>query len=717
MATPLNPATNVVSLPTGNAAWPPVLATAWSPIQSALVQGWENWAQASDDALFGRSERGEEANDFFEGMRLLRRNRVHIERDFWSRLRKNTDRWFQEAAPTLKAVPQGPAQLSLVENEDLEETLAVTAMGDRAIRDAGSQWQALLQRLNHALQVPNPSEDLPFGPLAIAAAFRLSLDQLEGMTVPVRLVLLKLFERHAWAAISQAATEANQSLSQSGILPHLSAPALHRAERAHEGRASVVASTLPGQGDAPFLDQVPHRDTEGLPSQAELLQLLAQLRPWAQASAGLNAPNTTSFGSLMDTGGVELMAPSQWRHKILDQLPAASRHQDHERAIDLVALVFEFLLKDSVLPMPVQALLGRLQLPYLRVAVLDPHGFAQAQHSARQLLDTLTQTGQVWSEAEDPAGQRFEALKATVQTLLDASDDDLGVFDRENEAWKERLSHESKRQQQFEQRAVQVQEGQDRRVAAQHDVAQAMTDRLGEVALPPLLRGLITQHWGAALTLFWLRHGPQSTEYRRGVFVMDQLKFVAQANRSPQSVQLALRMSTGLEKTLHEGWTLLGLTDENVARMTHGVLAYIADRLGTEPPTLPGSVSAAEPVLLPEITAPVEAPPKPEPLPLAPEAERQVVSEIATGAWIEFEHQGAVHRGKLSWISPFNGRWLVVSSKGLKVADLDPQDVARQLASGQARILPDQSLVQRALAAQGSPDPAKEAETAKPPIA
>jgi hypothetical protein len=42
----------------------------------------------------------------------------------------------------------------------------------------------------------------------------------------------------------------------------------------------------------------------------------------------------------------------------------------------------------------------------------------------------------------------------------------------------------------------------------------------------------------------------------------------------------------------------------------------------------------------------------------------------------------------------------MVSAKGLKVADLDPQDLARQLASGQAKVLPDQPLTQRALAAQ-----------------
>jgi hypothetical protein len=593
--------TNVVHMTTPHAALPPVLAAAWDPIKGALEKAWESWAQESDDVLFRRSEQGEEANDFFEGMRLLRRNRPVIERDFWNRLRRNTDQWLRESSPVFQA-PVGPAILSLVENADLEESLAVTAMGERGERDAGAQWTALTHRLAHALHLNAESRaDLPFSPLAIAAAFRLSLDQLDGMTVPVRLILLKLFERHAWNPISLAVTEANDGLRQKGILPHLSA-APPRVSRPPAEPREPAAPRSPEQGGTSAASHPPRdHGGQGMALPAELMEMLASLKPWVQARQAIEGEHASpplrgeafaSSGSPADQGYGEsptMLHPSQWRHAVLDRLPSASRHHDHEQAIDLVAMVFEFLLKDSALPLPVQALLGRLQLPYLRVAVLDPHEFAQNHHPARQLLDTLSQTGQAWSEAEDPRGQRFELLRMTVHRLHEAADDDLNIFAQENDAWKTRLTQESKRQEQFEQRTVQVQEGQDRRLAAQREVATALTDRLSELNLPVMVRSLLNQHWGTVLTLLWLRHGPKSSEYRRAILVIDQVKYVSQAILTPQGLATALRMSSGIGPALKNGWALLGLDEATVEKMTHAVLVYVADRLKQPAPPAPST--------------------------------------------------------------------------------------------------------------------------------
>jgi hypothetical protein len=731
VAPPANtPASNVVALPTSAEAWPFLVQQVWKTLQTALTQAWEQWAQQADDALFKRSEQqGTDANEFFEGMRLLRRSRGAMEKEFWSRLRQATDQWLTTAGrPLSPRTPGAPVTLTLVENDELEENLAVNAMADRADREGAWQWDTLRQRLQTALPLAPADAPLPFAPLAIANTFREVLAHADVGSVTVRLVLLKLFERHAWGLLNEGVTQANEHLRQSGILPQLTALAPPVARRPSSplpgGRPEAPASV------ADFLDQVPHRAaaaSSAMPSEATLLQALARLRPWVkqwsanQASAVAAMPPPQGV-SMTPSGPVDLpvtdllesvaalppVPPALLRDALLAQLPAGSRQKEHEQAIDMVSIVFDFLLKDNALPIKVQALLGRLQLPYLRVAVLDPHGFAQAHHPARRLLDTLTQAGQSWSEADDAQGAQYAALHTTVERLSTAADDDLEVFVQEHDAWQSRLTRENQRQQQLEQRAVQVQEGQDRRQAAQRAVAQELTDRLRDATLSPALRGLMTQHWGPALTLMWLRHGADSTEYRRGVAILDQVRFVAQAHPDLPGLDRVRRMAANMTPVLRQGWGLLGMDEATLDKMVYTVMAFVADHLGLPPPAEPAEAARTTlPPVIQALTPETQSvfrsmePITPLPAP-APAAQQEAVAHIQVGTWMEFEHEGAPHRGKLSWVSPFSGRWLMVSAKGLKVADVDPQDMARQLAAGTAQVLPDQTLVQRALATQSS---------------
>jgi hypothetical protein len=57
-------------------------------------------------------------------------------------------------------------------------------------------------------------------------------------------------------------------------------------------------------------------------------------------------------------------------------------------------MLFEFILEDRNLPPQMQVLLARLQIPYLKAAILDRKMFAHRQHPARRLLDGLADAGQ-----------------------------------------------------------------------------------------------------------------------------------------------------------------------------------------------------------------------------------------------------------------------------------------------------------------------------------
>lgn len=687
MSPPTLTASNVVPLLPAAAHWPTGVQDVWSRLHGALGRAWEAWAQVADDALFKRSEgasQGEDVQAFFEAMRLLRKRRPSLEREFWATLRQGVEESFTASAVVPTPRPrQGEATLSLVENADLEEGLATHAMAERWRHAAMEHWNALAARWGKLVpqQTLTAPHDLPVGPEAIAGAFRQALDGVEAFGVPVRLVLIKLFERQVEEPLMGALVDINQALATQGILPQWVAqpPRLSRAPSALVASSTedpgAPSSSAWRPGATPALDLL-------------LIETLTQLRPWlaAQQRAVLE--------------GVTGADPAQLGAALLERLPQTARRQEHRAAIDQVAKVFDFLLHDNTMPTRVQVVLGRLQLPYLRLAVLDPQGFAHPEHPARQLLDILANEGQHWTEAVDVQNDRFDALLATVQRLLEAGDEDLDIFVREHAQWRQRQKHDRVRQQRREQLAVQTQEGQERRQLAQLAAAKALTDRLEGVALPSEVHAILAHHWGAVMVLLWLRHGPQSSEYRRATFVLDQLRYAARCVPGPDSAAHT-RLLAGVPSQMRQGLALTGLGEPAIEAMVGQITTYLGHRLGGLPlspaPTVPATIALpVSPSTLPSLeAAPPPAPPSP-PTALGP-AEVAALASVQVGAWLEFRHQEQVHRAKLSWISPFSGRWLMVSVKGLKVADIAPDEMARQLVDGRASVLPVQTLVERAL--------------------
>ena len=53
--------------------------------------------------------------------------------------------------------------------------------------------------------------------------------------------------------------------------------------------------------------------------------------------------------------------------------------------IDMVGMIFDFILDDNTLPNTVKALIGRLQIPIVKVAILEKGFFANKSHPARGL--------------------------------------------------------------------------------------------------------------------------------------------------------------------------------------------------------------------------------------------------------------------------------------------------------------------------------------------
>ena len=64
--------------------------------------------------------------------------------------------------------------------------------------------------------------------------------------------------------------------------------------------------------------------------------------------------------------------------------------------IDVVAMMFDYILDDDAIPDAMKALIGRLQIPVLKVAIIDKGVFARKLHPAKQLLNAMAEAAVGW---------------------------------------------------------------------------------------------------------------------------------------------------------------------------------------------------------------------------------------------------------------------------------------------------------------------------------
>lgn len=709
-----------------------------------------------DDALFDLAEKAASNAlqvEYFDGMRELRKKRGLIERMFIDDIAKRiadlgAGRLRERRMLNDSGSPRG--ELSLVEDAELEESLAVSSMASKAEQRLARNLFALNERL--AVLAGGLRFDNALGPLdpgALAQAFRQALRDLDaGMRV--KLIVYKLFDRYVMSGAEAMYEELNLSLAQAGVLPQIRQPAASRG-----GSGNSTANMVAANGAANAVRGGGQTFSEDLAAQADLLtqlsNLLAARRMPGETGMGATLPAGSNYAAGYSTGSAmplpgpaELLgaltllqaeiaranlatrnaneALGEVRHVKADLLDQVSRISGHARArlseadedtIDLVSMLFEFILQDHNLPTEMQALLARLQIPYLKVAILDRRLFAQRAHPARRLLDTLADVAKGWSRESDPDLRLLGDVRAVVERLLQDFDDDIGVFERLLREFGAQLETHRKRAELTELRASEAARGREKLEHARRSAANAVLDHLQGHNPPQLVRSLLTRPWANYLVLVLLRQGAESPEYRSALHFMDDLLWSFTPKPDAASRQRLRALLPELERSLRQGLATVALQEPDQNRLLEQLNALYRPLLGEAPADpVANAADAARaqqadqdietslpPALEPEpIIALSVQPSSTEPEPAASSEALNSVRALKSGCWFEFSsNDGSRERAKLSWISPISGRYLFVNRRGLKVADKAAAQLAAEIESGHAVLLEEVPLFDRAL--------------------
>lgn len=733
-----------------------------------------------DDALFDMAEKAENNSmqtRFFDGMREVRKKRPGMERGV------------QEALSTVFAEFVNPnrrqseaktdsAGLSLVDEGELEETLAVSSMVGKAENRCSRVLFALNQRfsvLSGGAKVSD--EDNPVGPKAVIKAFQGTLKDLEGDVRMIKLIILKLYDKHVVSAFDHLYDELNQQLIDAGVLPQLKAQTLpgRRTSSAspssnapgdvagaaetsmlqHEQRMGNLQQQLQGGMAHPEYAQSPLASAEAA-LQAEVFNTLRSLLaarhsgytlgpgqggmqgqmlspqiaqgPTLAASDLLNALSILQNQVVQPQPGMtyaipSMQAVSQIKGELINQAVqfGGSDHRvaaADEDTIDLVGMLFEFILQDKNLPAEIQAQLARLQIPYLKVAILDKHLFAKKEHPARRLLDELAQAGVGWSEESDKDRRLYDRIKQIVETLLRDFDDDTGIFEREFRDFVQFFAGLKKRADVAEQRTTEAARGREKLHDARKNAAKEILARMEGKPVPEVIRHVLTRPWANVLVLTILRQGEGSHQWQASLRVADELIWSCQPKYSDDERTRLRALVPELEKALRQGLAMVAYQESDVQHLLFELQKFYSALLDPSSPISLMEDDENSAMLVVEEKARFSPPPAAgieetsfvDEIVLGAKGEEDVEDEmvddhyvetaraIRVGAWVEFrDASGHAERAKLSWISPISAKYLFVNRKGLKVGDKTVWGLAAELRNGTAEILEDVPLFDRAL--------------------
>lgn len=680
---------------------------------------------AFDQALFALAEHAASnthQQTLFQDLAEVRAKRAEVAPRFFRCAESALARVRGGSVPAPAPAPVQAATLELVDPSVLEEDLALREIAGKAEIRNSQTLHALAHRFGVLGATPIPAyETLPLGPAQLMAAFRHALEAFD-LGIEQRVLAYRMFDRFAMASIGHFYEALNAQLIERRILPHLHwMPARPRLAAARP--ETQAEATAPAQAESPrAAGAAASARAEAAPDDdAEIFGTLYRLLA-ARRRAGQDSDYTHAAApSAVPASGADLQSllgalqreqrrqaqatdlaydNAQFKRELLDRLRRAGPHGAALRlqgedvdTIDLVGLLFDYIGTHLRADSGARALLHRLHVPVLRVALGDRSFFTRRSHPARELLNTIAETGERWIDETDSDPDLSAKMRLVVDSVSADYDGDPATFENLLADLSQHMQLLARRADVFERRQIEAAQGRERIEIARATARGAIAQALQDGAPPPAVRTLLEQSWADALALCALRHGSSSEEFRRRLAVASALV------RNDPAKPIDGRILGELESGLGE----IGLHADDIA----AVLADLSrapvaiDEESTQPrvdETRPGKARFGEQI------APIaaEATPKPAPIPLnaAETATLERLREVPFGTWFVFtlNQQGASVRRKLAWFSTVTRRCLFVNQRGARTEERTLDQLARDIVRGQVRIEvpPQTSLIDRA---------------------
>jgi len=395
----------------------------------------------------------------------------------------------------------------------------------------------------------------------------------------------------------------------------------------------------------------------------------------------------------------ETLMPGDLRHALVDALQVADKGaavaagaakrrltRTDEDAMDLVFLLFEQVLAAPDVPDPIKAVISRLQIPYVRVAIIDPGFFEDCNHPARRLLNRIAEASIGWNEDGD-RGQDdlYERIVSVVERVVTEFHADPDLFERLDAEFAGHVSDQQRQARLAELRTVRSIGARSERHAARRMVMRLIDERLkARAEIPVVVAAIIYDGWVEVLLDAYAREGENGDAWRHALRVLDRLIWSIQPKRDPAERRELLRRIPELLRDLRTALSVVVSDPQMVGRWLKELqVVHIA--------VLRGPVGKADSSLG---SVPVKQTPADDAM--------IDVNALPVGSWLAImRDDDQWFRAKLAWRSDDGDEMLFVDRLGRKGFEMTRQDLETLFEQELAEVIGDGNtpLVDRAMEA------------------
>jgi hypothetical protein len=527
-----------------------------------------------DDALFALADKAnnnELQSRFFDAMREIRLKRHEIEASFKKNLSEAADQLIARGStepPRNMTFNISEIGLSLVEHDDLEETLAINTLVDKLTALCHSELFTLDKRIGFLLDINElSSADNPIGPKTLCTAFKSACGTIES-GVDIKIIVFKVFDRYICETIQLLYHDTNDYLATNGVLPKI-ATEIKNGQQSQTRNGFLFDANLrniPNGAETDFLSAFTQLMAANRPQMNEALfsgqlaaitpALLHDLTLLQRGQWESLGTQTIAVDPAMLAGGTTNVV------RMIKENPVSSAMGNGDDIIiEVVALLFDYIFENKGIPDKAKALIGRLQIPVLKVAILDKSFFSKRHHPARQLLNALAHATVGLQDQQSEQSALYKELEACIEKVQVEFDTDIAVFEtvlNELEAFLDK--HQDHLDGNIED-AKKMMQGRERLKIAESLVEDEIERKLEGKPFPEFIKTFAMDKWKNLLIVTYLKEGHESDAWKSRLEMLDLIIWSALPKSTLKDKKKLVDMLPTLISGIETGMKLLSMEE------------------------------------------------------------------------------------------------------------------------------------------------------------
>ncbi len=741
---------------------PQLVASAQRTAKHYLGELLPKFFSKIDDSLFNLADKAESNQQqtlYFDAMREIRLQHDLMHKIYFSAL----DSGFKLSLSQAVITPNNNEkldQVGLVEDEQLEESLAISNMANAANNTYSQALSDITARLNFLIEKTEITKDnSPLRPEVLCDAFSVAAGCM-NTEIKVRLVVYKLFDKVVIQQLGAMYDAINADFIAAGVLPRIQSTIKKSDSYSHPESKSPKSNEHDDTNPAINRSSFEGEQTATMNATDDVFstiqQLLSKQRAGLETGLVIDSPKTkadfdneskgkisyspediVSALSQLQTGAELALLKNQDQEsaniikttvmkeigKIQGRTQGKQIAQADVDSIDIVSRLFDFILDDSTLSDYLKVQIVRLQIPVLKIAILDNEFFSKKSHPARQLLNELAYAGSGLNEVNPEEDATLKMVSYVVDRILEEFDGNTSIFEILLSEFSSFIENEKQSNKLTE----------DMLEGAKNAAVKEIQLKIESHNVPPLINTIFLEAWKDVLIHLFLRDGVKSNAWETALQVADDLIWSVEPKLIVSERNRLIKVIPSILNGLRDGFTLINfdmqksealfdqLEQLHLASLRGGIPETTTEQESQSPQQENTLIHYEESDILteddfgmdlsnfPENPSTVNDQFDPYSADINTSLEEsddvlfslhaESISDMALGTWVEFIDPKTKlrSRGKLAWKCDFTKEFTFVDRKYKVVADLTYRQLIEKFELEHASIVEDIPLFDRAL--------------------